>query len=927
MAGAYVIDAGVVTPPATIQTIEQGVKPYGLIYALLEAKIPVSWVINDDKPSPGANVSPGGIDQALGNVGTDFSFDCDAAGTKYTTRDIKTGAYIIPKEFVAQAKPVIDAFRALNDGFPEPGTITGVAQVAGQILGYDPTPGQPQGCTVPLDNLEVFATLTGWSRTALDAQNGSIAVGFYENAGIPQGPLNDPANPPAYRFATPSSLTPCDDFYVMPHADPKYSTHSALKGFAEQGGYIWAGCHAVSVLENVRVGDVATNPLALNFLSTDGLLPFGSHSGGSVPYSFFPLATDTKPYYSPTFGAFDLEPIESGDPIAQFRGRTDLAQQNGSEQIYMPGFGGTPTRTLAQWQADRSAGSKWRPETQLVLYDATQADVYPLTTTALPVKSLGPATSVVYGPAFGDYDNGLVMYEGGHSIDKGTADDAAAQRAFFNLQMLNAANRAPKVTVTAPAAGTTIASGDTIPVSGSVTGGSGIYTYTWEASCSNATTGAPVDPDGTFADPTLPDTTFTAPAVSGGVNCNLTLSVVDSCGRTGFSSNVVAVVPETDVAITKTGPANVGAGSTVSYTLQVKNNGSSPGTADGTAATDVTVTDSVPAGTTFVSTTPGSPTCTFADPVITCTLGTLADEATTSITVTLEMDSPGGFTVVNTADVTSTTFDPNLANNTDSATTLVLNSGITIEKTARPEIVPAAGGPVTFEFVVRNTGDNALSDVVVTDNPGCVISGPTGDLNGDGKLDPPYLGVDREVWRYTCTRTVTTATPDVAVSSPNGIVTGVPPIDGSIFTKQDVVQVVAKDSSDFAVGGVAWTTVTISNPAIAVTKVLDPAGQQPAPGGVATFKVTVTNTGSVPLQELDTTDIWPGTCDTAVLPATLNVGASVELSCTATLPANVVGASDNFDVPATPGATSYAGRHRLARPLDGGRGDHEPDGQ
>ena len=52
---------------------------------------------------------------------------------------------------------------------------------------------------------------------------------------------------------------------------------------------------------------------------------------------------------------------------------------------------------------NRQTASKWRPETQVVIYDPTQADVYPLTTTLNPVKSTGPAASVVYGRGFGDY--------------------------------------------------------------------------------------------------------------------------------------------------------------------------------------------------------------------------------------------------------------------------------------------------------------------------------------------------------------------------------------------------------------------------------------------------------------------------------------------------------------------------------------------
>jgi large repetitive protein len=706
-AGAYIIDAGTVTGAATTQTIGQGLKQYGLLYALVKARIPVQWIIKPNKPSTDASgVSAGGIGQTRGNVGADFSYDCDAAGTKYVSRDFTTGAFVIAKEFVAQAKPVIDTFRAANGGQPAAGTVSGVAQTAPQIFGYDSAAGQTQGCSNPTPTLPVFATLAGYPRTVLDSTNGSIAVGFYANAGIPQGAVNVPNNPPAYRFASASQLTPCDDYYVMPHADPTYATHQNLKAFNDQGGYIWAGCHAVSVLENVRVNDSASGALFTNFLTTDGLLPFGSHAGGSPPYSFFTQTTDTKPYYSPTFGGSALDPVSSGDPVAQFRGRTDLAQQNGSEQIYMPGYGGTPTRTA--WLADKSTASKWRPTTQIIIYDPTQANVYPLTTTAVPVNSLGPAATVVYGRGFGNPTNGLVTYEAGHSIDKGTADDVAAQRAFFNSQLLNSLERSPKVTVSAPTAGAALSGNTTVPVSGVASGGSNSFTYQWTSTCTNATTGAAV-PSGSFASATSAATTFTTPNVTGPVNCNLSLSVVDSCGRFGFGVSSVVVAPPADLRVTKTGPATVGLNGNVAYTLTVTNLG--PGTAVAS-----TLVDALPSGTTYVghgatptyatpaSTPAGATGCTYGSGTLTCVLGDLASGQSASTTFTVQANV-GGVTLLNTATVTSTTPDPVLTNNTASASTQVLNSGIKLVKTASPTLLPSAGATVTYTFTVTNVGD------------------------------------------------------------------------------------------------------------------------------------------------------------------------------------------------------------------------------
>ncbi len=894
--GAYVIDAGTVTGAATLQTIGQGLKPYGLIYALVKARIPVQWVIKPSKPAIDASgVSTGGLGQTLGNVGVDFTFDCDAAGTKYTARNITTGAYIIPKEFVAQAKPVIDAFRTANLGQPAAGTVGGVAQVAPQILGYDPTAGQSQGCTSgTVASLPIFATLTGWPRTVLDSDNGSIAAGFFVNAGIPQGPLTVPSNPPAYRFAAPSQLTPCDDFYVMPHADPTYAVHKNLIAFNEQGGYIWAGCHAVSVLEGVRLNDNATSPLVMNFLTTDGLLSFKSHSAGSPPYAIYKQSTDTKSYYDSPFyntPTYALDPVSSGDPLAQFRGRTDLAQQNGSEQIYMPGNGGTPTAATF----NRQTASKWRPTTQVVMYDPTQADVYPLTTTAAPVKSTGPAASVVYGRGFGDPTNGLVLYEGGHSLNKGTVDDVAAQRIFFNAQLLNALDRSPKVTISSPTSGSTLAGNTAYPVSGTATGGSGSYTYSWSSACFDATTGAAVA-GGTFSSPTSAATTFTTPNITNAINCNLSLSVVDSCGRFGFGTTSVVVVPPADVRVTKTGPATVSLDGNITYTVTVTNAG--PGPAFG-----ATLSDPLPSGTTYVAhgatptyatpaTTPaGAGGCTYASATLTCLLGNLAagQSATTTFTVKAGV---GGITVSNTASATSSSPDPNTANNSASANTQVLFSGIHVEKTGNPTLLPGAGGTVTYTFTITNTGDNPLSSVTVTDNPTCAISPASpnpaiGDIDDDDQLDIT------ETWAFTCTRSVTAATVDTSSAEF--------PSDGVASTKQDIVTVAALDAGGNALSDTDNAVVTLSSPAIDVVKTLAPAGQQPGPGGIATFTITVTNTGNVPLTNIATTDPWAGECDVASIPS-LATGASSTYSCAASIPAVSATATDSLPVT---GATAY----------------------
>jgi uncharacterized repeat protein (TIGR01451 family) len=114
-----------------------------------------------------------------------------------------------------------------------------------------------------------------------------------------------------------------------------------------------------------------------------------------------------------------------------------------------------------------------------------------------------------------------------------------------------------------------------------------------------------------------------------------------------------------DLQIAKTGPANAVVGGQISYTLTVKNNGPAN-------ATNVVVTDSVPAGTTFVSSTPSQGTC---DATVSCNLGSLASGGSATVTIVVTATAAG--TVTNTGKVTATQPDPNATNNSASATTNV----------------------------------------------------------------------------------------------------------------------------------------------------------------------------------------------------------------------------------------------------------------
>ncbi|GAA5107345.1 hypothetical protein GCM10023339_05250 [Alloalcanivorax gelatiniphagus] len=170
------------------------------------------------------------------------------------------------------------------------------------------------------------------------------------------------------------------------------------------------------------------------------------------------------------------------------------------------------------------------------------------------------------------------------------------------------------------------------------------------------------------------------------------------------------VADEADVSITKTAsPEPVTAGDQVTYALTVRNNGPTP-------ASGVQVVDTLPAGTTYVSSNPSSGSCAVSGQTLTCGLGTIANGATGTVSVVVRVP-PGSeaTSVTNVARVSTTTSDPNPANNNASTTsTVVRQADVALTKSAAPAS-PVPGNDVTYTLVATNNGSSRATDVTVTD--------------------------------------------------------------------------------------------------------------------------------------------------------------------------------------------------------------------
>jgi len=141
------------------------------------------------------------------------------------------------------------------------------------------------------------------------------------------------------------------------------------------------------------------------------------------------------------------------------------------------------------------------------------------------------------------------------------------------------------------------------------------------------------------------------------VTASATNIVPNLTSNSATATVVVANANSADMAVVKTASPSptVADGDLLTYTLTVTNNG--PAT-----ATNVTVMDPLPPNVSnpVLSTTQG--TCSAAEAMVTCLLGSMTSGATATVTIVVLAGAPG--VAVNTATVSADQGDPNSGNNT-----------------------------------------------------------------------------------------------------------------------------------------------------------------------------------------------------------------------------------------------------------------------
>jgi uncharacterized repeat protein (TIGR01451 family) len=296
-----------------------------------------------------------------------------------------------------------------------------------------------------------------------------------------------------------------------------------------------------------------------------------------------------------------------------------------------------------------------------------------------------------------------------------------------------------------------------------------------------------------------------------------------------------AVLGSADLSLTMSdSPDPVRPGQTLVYTIAVNNSG--PDTAE-----NLTVTNILPTGVTYVSASGTGWTCNkVTTNMVICTRPSLAVGLAPYIDLNLQAPAAPG-TIMNAAQVSSSSDDANTNNNTDSEYTLVADEAdLSLIKTAAPDTV-YSGEAITYTLSVSNAGPDAASTVTVTDD---LPNGVTyQSASGDGWTCGESGGT------VNCTRAslAVGAAPDITISvlapATGGVIVNAATAAGTSYDpitadNSDTAEVTVEPSADLSL------TKTASSDPVKTDETL-------------TYALSVENLGGDPAQDVVVTDVLP----------------------------------------------------------------------
>jgi uncharacterized delta-60 repeat protein/uncharacterized repeat protein (TIGR01451 family) len=173
------------------------------------------------------------------------------------------------------------------------------------------------------------------------------------------------------------------------------------------------------------------------------------------------------------------------------------------------------------------------------------------------------------------------------------------------------------------------------------------------------------------------------------------------------ASEATTVNAAADLALTLSdAPDPVLLGQPLEYTLRATNHGPS-------AASGVTLTDTLPAGVTFRSATASQGSCSEAAGTVSCALGPLAMNGSATVTIEIRPGATGAIT--NAAGVSANEADPNPADNSASEATAVdpaADLAVALSDAPDPVLL---GQTLAYKATVTNHGPSDAGGVTLTD--------------------------------------------------------------------------------------------------------------------------------------------------------------------------------------------------------------------
>ncbi len=251
----------------------------------------------------------------------------------------------------------------------------------------------------------------------------------------------------------------------------------------------------------------------------------------------------------------------------------------------------------------------------------------------------------------------------------------------------------------------------------------------------------------------------------------------------------------------------------------------------------------------------------------------------------LDPETCGTYDIFNTAKMTSHEYSPSFdqgifvwKNSNTVEVSLVkpcAAPAIKIIKEANPTSLPSGGGNVNYSYAVTNTGNVALTNIVLSDDKCSPVNYISGDANSNDQLETT------ETWNYACSKNITAVTTNIATVAGKYNATDVSDTDSATVT----INPPATCVSGCGGGGSLF-------PAIRLIKTPAPY-QLPKEGGSVIYTYLVSNPGYYTItdvvltddkcselkfidgdkntdKKLDRSEIWKYACQTSLTETTIN---------------------------------------------------------